>query len=328
VITAAVPSRRYYPRRPFYWTCFIEPAIEALELHGVQVTERAHDLPAPVIEFDFGSSTCVALLDYSDFPEFVEPWSTYLADEKNRCDVVLKMKYCTRFQREYDACRSKVMPVGYIVGPDSKNMTADRAWLVEHAREVRLRALEDGLKYLFDLDGVFHAQSVSPERARFMDAAMEAVREEKYRHHTSIANVKGKRTEFRQHIANVAAGRFALNVCGPQNTIDRKVVEYCALGMPIISNRGLDDLVLPNGHRFEHGANVWFVDDWWRAVEATQTIDEDQYVRLCDGSRKLWEEVFHPRRLGQWLIEAAVGYAGADAPVEVEVEDVGEVTNE
>ncbi|MEO7728798.1 MAG: hypothetical protein ABIS45_16220 [Burkholderiales bacterium] len=104
---------------------------------------------------------------------------------------------------------------------------------------------------------------------------------------------------------NVARSAWVLNLCGSGNSIDRKVVELCAIGCAIVSDRGLEDLELPYGKRFVHGENVWFVDEPQELQDVLEEVPREVWRRLVDGSRDLYETCFRPAALGRWYLSVA-----------------------
>jgi len=103
----------------------------------------------------------------------------------------------------------------------------------------------------------------------------------------------------------VASFAWTLNLCGEGNCIDRKVVELCAIGTAILSDRGLEDLELPWGGRFRHGENIWFIDRPDEVLSVPTEASSSLVERLCEGSRKLYEESLAPDRVGAWAAHVA-----------------------
>lgn len=106
-------------------------------------------------------------------------------------------------------------------------------------------------------------------------------------------------------LESAARSAWVLNLCGSGNSIDRKVVELCAIGCAIVSDRGLEDLELPYGKRFVHGENVWFVDDPEDLLAVPEIVVGEVWRRLVDGSRSLYESCFRPDSLGRWYLAMA-----------------------
>jgi hypothetical protein len=103
----------------------------------------------------------------------------------------------------------------------------------------------------------------------------------------------------------VASFAWTLNLCGEGNCIDRKVVELCAIGTAILSDRGLEDLELPWDGRFRHGENVWFLFTPEEVLSIPAQASEALVERLCEGSRRLYDECLSPLAVGSWTAEVA-----------------------
>jgi hypothetical protein len=222
-------------------------------------------------------------------------------------DLIAKMKPCDRYAAEYDDWTARtgipIVPWGYIIAPseqENRQWTVDaRAWFFNTLPELRAKqdaTLVDGSiagngKRMMTR-GAFHAPTVCPERRKFFDPDL-------------FQGQKFEKT-FRDHMVDVAESATILNLCGPDNTIDRKVVEACAIGVPIVSNDGLNDLRLPYGERFIHGENVWFVSS---GQEIRNIHDNGMPLetrrRLSAGGRALYEKCFNPASVGKWMIAKA-----------------------
>jgi hypothetical protein len=109
--------------------------------------------------------------------------------------------------------------------------------------------------------------------------------------------------EWHQRIASHA---WALNLCGEGNSIDRKVVELCAIGTGIFSDRGLEDLLLPWGIRFAHQENILFVDDPTDMLQLAANTGPAQWRKLVDGSRAVFDRALSPSRIAEWFLHCAV----------------------
>lgn len=110
-------------------------------------------------------------------------------------------------------------------------------------------------------------------------------------------------------LEGVARSAWTLNLCGSGNSIDRKVVELCAIGCAIISDRGLEDLELPNGRRFVHGENIWFVDGPEELQAVPELVVGERWRRLVDGSRQIYADCFEAGALGRWYLDNALAWA-------------------
>jgi hypothetical protein len=114
-----------------------------------------------------------------------------------------------------------------------------------------------------------------------------------------------KSTDSRSWHKEIASNAWALNLCGQGNSIDRKVIEMCAIGTGIISDRGLEDLELPFGYRFIHGKNIWFIDDPEEIDSVVKQVSRETWRKLVDGSRLLYEKSLSPEAIGQWFLMCA-----------------------
>jgi hypothetical protein len=108
---------------------------------------------------------------------------------------------------------------------------------------------------------------------------------------------------------NVATHATTLNLCGTGNSIDRKVTEMCAIGTVIVSDRGLETLSMPNGKRFIHQNNIWFVDSPEEAVEVSMKMGAEQRRAITAGARLTFEEALSPLALGRWYLKMATEWA-------------------
>jgi hypothetical protein len=129
------------------------------------------------------------------------------------------------------------------------------------------------------------------------------------RFRTALGVPRGDFEPAARWLEGVARSAWTLNLCGSGNSIDRKVVELCAIGCAIISDRGLEDLELPNGRRFVHGENIWFVDDPQDLQAVPELVVGDRWRRLIDGSRQIYADCFEAGALGRWYLHNAQAWA-------------------
>ena len=284
-----------------YYAMFVEPVRDALRAVGIEPE------PAPQVErgviarFEWpDGKRCRVLVDYAD-QVHVDGLVKFAEGE---FDLVAKMKPCDRFAKEYDAYHKPIVPWGYLIAPthsgEVKECMEDRRWFfgdldsLRTYQDLALASGTSGTKLV--TRGAFHAMHHCPERQRFFDPEL----------------MQGEKTDrnFREHMREVALSQAILNLCGPDNTIDRKVVEACAIGVPIVSNDGLKDLRLPWGRRFVHGDNVWFVNS---TAEVKQIMVEGLPLEvrrdLSAGGRALYEACFRPASVGHWMLQCAREHA-------------------
>jgi hypothetical protein len=155
-----------------------------------------------------------------------------------------------------------------------------------------LRAMKDGrqIDRLFYTNFTFRTFGGNPERA--------------YPNRVRFKEWAERRPALTgaDYLRALATHRWMLNVCGSGSSIDRKVVDACAIGCAIVSDRGLEDLELPWGGRFVHGENVWFVDGPEDVGGAIEQITGDCWRKLVAGARRIYDEHLAPRRLGKWFL--------------------------
>lgn len=299
--------------KPIYYASFVEPIKAHLRAAGVEVLDAEKIERGVILRFTFPDGTKTsAIVDYADQVHI----DGLVKFAEGEFDFVFKMKPCDRFEKEYDeytrqtlrtgALETPIHPYGYVIAPtytgDPDDCNANREWFME--RLSSLRVIRDrsprwmlGTSHSDLLTrGAFHAMGACPERQRLYDPDYDQ---------------GGKDFDYQQHIREVASAGFVLNACGPDNTIDRKVVEFCAIGSVILSNDGLKDLRLPWGGRFVHGENVWFVSSPAEVKGAVATMPEETRQKLIAGSRALWDRCFEPASIGQWLIRCATEEAYA-----------------
>lgn len=276
---------------------FVEPVKDALRAAGCEVRDAEGPERGVIVQFEFPDGIKTrAIVDYAD-QVHVDGLVDFALGEFS---FVFKMKPCDRFADEYAQRAFPIYPYGYIIGPtysgDPDECVANRKWFFDNLgglRTMRYKADQGatdfvGTKLL--TRGAFHAMGACPERQKLYDPSYDQ---------------GGKEFDYRQHIREVARAGFVLNACGPDNTIDRKVVEFCAIGCVILSNDGLADLRLPWGGRFVHGENIWFVKTPADVLTAVATMDEATRQRLIAGSRALWDRCFDPASIGAWMLKCA-----------------------
>jgi len=287
--------------KPVYYAMFVEPIKEHLAAVGCEVRDAEQVECGVILGFTFPDGAKVrAIVDYADQVHI----DGLVKFAEGSFDFMFKMKPCDRFDREYveysDATKHAIYPYGYVIAPtyqgDPDDCNANRAWFMTMIGNYRInRAQTPNARNLLTR-GAFHAMGACPERQRLYDPDYDQ---------------GDKSYDFRQHMEDVSRAGFVLNACGPDNTIDRKVVEFCAIGSVILSNDGLKDLRLPWGGRFVHGENVWWVSSPAEVRDVVANMTEETRQKLIAGSRALWERCFAPASIGAWLVKCATEEAYA-----------------
>jgi hypothetical protein len=287
--------------KPVYYAMFVEPIKDALRAAGCDVRDAEGIENGVIVQFEFPDGVKTrAIVDYADQVHI----DGLVKFAEGNFDFVFKMKPCDRFTLEYeeyvrDANIVSIYPYGYVIAPtysgDPDDCNANRRWFFKELESLADYRRGRPSRNLLTR-GAFHAMNACPERQRLYDPDYDQ---------------GGKDFDYQQHIREVAAAGFVLNACGPDNTIDRKVVEFCAIGSVILSNDGLKDLRLPWGGRFVHGENVWFVSTPQDVKTAVATMTEETRQKLIAGSRALWDRCFEPTSIGQWLLKCAAEEACA-----------------
>jgi len=285
-----------------YYAMFVEPIKEHLAAVGCEVRDAEQVERGVILRFTFpdGAKTS-AIVDYADQVHI----DGLVKFAEGNFDFVFKMKPCDRFDREYyefmEETGRKVYPYGYVIAPtytgDPDDCNANRKWFMENLW-LNLWGERQNHRDTRNLltRGAFHAMGACPERQKLYDPDYDQ---------------GDKSYDWKQHMVDVARAGFVLNACGPDNTIDRKVVEFCAIGSVILSNDGLKDLRLPWGGRFVHGENVWWVSSPAEVRDVVANMTEETRQKLIAGSRALWERSFAPAAIGSWLIKCATEEAYA-----------------
>ena len=285
--------------RPGYWATYAEGVVRALKTIGYPLvspekpldcasgaeyqTPMAHTFKT-TWEFDDGrrSELGVCYADHGPSREWPE------------VDAVMAMRWHP--SRHESGQIGKVFPagfpisIGYSTGDTDKFLSQDLP---------ALRAIKDSD---VQFSGVYfnegHFRTIGkfdkdnfPNRIRFRDFLLPE---------SNIPRVDGREWD-----SNVATHRWVLNLCGQGNSIDRKVVEMCAIGTGIISDRGLEDLELPFGGKFVHGENIWFVDNPDEVYRVAKTVSRETWWELVDGSRSLYEKSLSPEAIGKWFLQCA-----------------------
>lgn len=285
-----------------YYAMFVEPIKEHLASVGCEVRDAEQVERGVILRFTFPDGAKVsAIVDYADQVHI----DGLVKFAEGSFDFVFKMKPCDRFSDEYVAWDNahagrSIYPYGYVIAPtytgDPDDCNANRAWFMTMIGNYRINRVQTPNARSLLTRGAFHAMGACPERQKLYDPDYDQ---------------GDKSYDWKQHMVDVARAGFVLNACGPDNTIDRKVVEFCAIGSVILSNDGLKDLRLPWGGRFVHGENVWWVSSPAEVRDAVATMPEETRQKLIAGSRALWERCFAPPAIGAWLVKCATEEAYA-----------------
>lgn len=282
--------------KPIYYASYVTPVIEALKAVGLDPRPADRVERGVIVRFTFPDGRRVgAIVDYAD-QTHVDGLVRYADGE---FDFVFKMKPCERHAAEYDAAKWPILPWGYLIAPANTGEPADcdeeRRWFVRSLGE--LRKIQDRAGHADGLmtRGSFHAMHHCVRRRQFFDAAY----------------FQGEKWEvpFRQHMEDVARAGALLSLSGPDETIDRKVVEALAIGVPLVSDDGILDLMLPWGGRFVDGENVYIV----RTVNevrlvAAEGLPPQTRARLREGQRALYARSFDPQSIGLWMLKCAMEF--------------------
>ena len=271
-----------------YYATFVLPILSALEqtknVEVVLTTEPQNHTP----------NTWLLRLDYPDIGsvkaaiDYTDTTGLWTQPERGSCDLLFKLKYSSRSTGTYQELERKGIPVapgGYVLAPDGNLGNVNADYLLANLDRLRaIQRLEEPTdKFLTAY--AYRAKESCPERQALFSPKW----------------ANQPKWPFVQYAEKIARSRFVLNGCGPHGSIDRKVVEFCAVGAAILSGRGLEDLVLPNCGRFLHGKNVWFVDTI-QDIDKALRMDENQRRTLVDGSTVLFDRVFSRKIMGNWFV--------------------------
>jgi len=225
--------------------------------------------------------------------DFTDGRDMWLDPEKTRDLLVLfKFKHCERGRPTYDAAHCPVVPGGYITAPATAgDDSVANAFLNGLPLSRFIRDSQEPVEGLY-VRHVFNASAVCPARRRFHGQIPESIRQ---------LGSEGKKVRFDVHMREAARARCVLNLSGPEETIDRKLVEYAAVGSAIISDRCVHDLNLPYGFRFVHKENIYFVDEPSELEEAVEWCSKTaNWEQLVRGSRELYDVALSRASMAEW----------------------------
>lgn len=296
-----------FKARSEYFSTYVPTVIRAIQTIGVPVIRAPGLLRDFVLEWDFGPELQVVrtLVDYSDYfyqrgPILGEPvHGSFKYKHHPSRALTAKPEAPVSMETTYP-----VVAGGFPLSLGAGTGDTDR-FLVEVLPVLRERKdTPPQAPGLFFNDSHFRKFAgqkgpyQSPNRPRFA-AAFDG-------------KGLGKLTP-QEYMEGIASHRWFLNVCGNGYSIDRKVVEACAIGTGIVSDRGLEDLELPWGGRFIHGENILFVDSPEEVIPMIASQSEADWRRLVSNSRATYEWSFHHEALGRWYFEKAVEWAVREA---------------
>jgi len=257
-----------------YYDAFVEPVRYALSLENEVLPWGG---PAPGYLLWAGDR--IALVDYADAPQITH------ASECPEADCILKMKYLGRYQAEYDASPIPVIPAGYVL--------ADAPWVL--ANLDRLRASHDAGGHTVQVQsrGLFQP---SRKYAKVGYSARQVFRD---------ANPKLVRPSLPRDawMDEVAKSRFGLHVSGVGGSIDRKFVQFAAIGVPVLASKGIFDLILPGGRRLIEGVDAYRLEDGEDVLARVKRITDSERTRSTAALRSLFDTTFHPKALARRYLE-------------------------
>lgn len=244
-----------------------------------------------IVPFSHEGRTVRVLIDYADSPEIAPGWQW--------CDAVFKMKcHPGRFGAElipsdfdgvsefwrYPGVGVPVIPAGYIVAPGA-GMIDGAEWLRE--KLPALRELKDGPQV-----EDYYA------RAAFKVCKYPIPARDGLRH---LDKWPRRRIDVDEYHREMATHRVFLNLCGQGDSIDRKVVEACAIGCEIVSTSGLRDLRLPWEVNFLHSVDIVFADTLSEVKSAIRAqCSGEGYSDIGKNARDVFDLCFHPASLARW----------------------------
>jgi hypothetical protein len=270
-----------------YWDSYARHVVVALEMLGVPVVAPKDREAGPNdwrLRWRFAEGEVATAVLYSDVPTQVDAWAL-------EADLIFKMRFHPlRMSSQNPPEGTESTPI--VAGGFGMGIRYDPKQIV-HWRAIRN---DDELQIpeLLYTAGTFrmmhHASpDTYPNRQRFKEALPP----------------RPRRMSLDDWLDAIPRYRFVLNLCGSGNSIDCKVAQFCAAGAAIISDTGLEDLLLPWGETFRHGENIWFVDSPEEALEIVESMPDVVWRQLVEGSRALFDRCFRPEALGAWYRHCA-----------------------
>ncbi len=280
--------------RPRYWDTYAAGLVRALSLLGRPVVSP--EVPEP---FDgshtfrttwrfSGGARCVLGVNYSDYgPESMDP-----------VDGLMAMRWHPN-RKANRRFAQRVFPAGFPLSigwsrADPESFLTD----LPRLRRLKDETSQEQRVYFnrghFRTGDGFSTPDRFPNRWRFEAALLE------------MGMAMPPEVDAAPWHQSIASNAWALTLCGEGNSIDRKVVELCAIGTGIFSDRGLEDLLLPWGSRFVHGENILFVDDPAEMLRLAAKTEPAQWRRLVDGSRAVFDHALSPSKIAEWFLHCAV----------------------
>ena len=280
--------------RAEYWMTYGTFMPRALGTLGIPLFAPETPLEDFAIEWHFDNGHCLKTgFSYSDLV-----WDF---DSSLGMDAVFKLRYHP--QRGAHA-RPRIPVAASGFGLAISGGYGDHATFVATTLP-ELRRIKD---HEPQIPAIFH----NPAHFRTIGKASAETYPNRERFRTALGVPKGNFEPADKWLESVARSAWTLNLCGSGNSLDRKVVELCAIGCAIISDRGLADLELPYGRRFVHGENIWFIDHPDELQAIPDLITDDLRRRLVAGSRQIYAECFEDGALGRWYLQMVQQWVGQD----------------
>lgn len=294
---ADFPPWHYFARRAFAWPSWGAPFKEALVAAGAEVV-RSGPVQGFVVAFEGAGGTTQVGIDYGDFPQPFNhgiggsPRGVMPAFEyhiRTKVDLILKLKYDTRFESEYESLPVPVRPAGYVAFNDDARRVGGGPRDLQTFRHMRdTEHQRDVLFCRMNLQG-------RPIRQQGIAAL---------RRLGVTLDGPGPSLEWRDYMRALSTARWCLNLEGFGGSVAFRTMEYASVGSCVISTHEIESLVLPWGERFSDGQNILFFDEWDDIPSIMgRARDPGLWRRLVEGSRRLYEFSTSPERVGAWWMD-------------------------
>lgn len=278
-----------------YHARFVLSIAEAFGAAGCDLVERHQPIPGAFFAVAWPDGRRAGfLLDYADST------APPAADGSiaNWADAVVKLKWDSRQAAAYGlwtaATGLPIIPGGYIVGHDGPTVSIvqDREWFHANCRRLRSeRAARPGYGRRLMTRGAFRGEQRFPVRDAFR------------RHY------EPQRTEdwlpYRQHVESLVDCLAGLHLSAEGDSIDRKFVEFCGVGLPIIATPGILHYRFPGGIALLPGEHFLVAttpaeaDQWLVRLEN----EPDLHERLSRGAALTYDLRFAPAALGRGILD-------------------------
>jgi hypothetical protein len=272
----------FYKPEQEYWSSYTGPVRRALAaVEGLKVIPPKNPLDVFALTWEFNGKLARTGVCYSDYPD-LGIWR-----DVEGLDAIFKMKHHPdRTEGQVDV---PVFAGGFCLAVGAGG--GDTGKFLEDLEELRRQK-----------DNLPQARGPYFNKGFFREFAVPLLNRQEWGRYFNEEHGWAPQGNFLEALMTHAC---MLNVCGHGNSIDRKVVEACALGVIMISDRGLESLALPWGERFVHGRNIWFVDSPEEAARAPEEMTPADVVVLRDGARDLFDKCFAPKPMGHWYLRCA-----------------------